>query len=79
MPFYWRNNLEKCFYTTTTGIKIGSCYTPPPPIPNRDEERIQAVMLGIEHDWSPRRTTWYFAYGCFILLFVSALMIWVRP
>ena len=70
--------MEKCFYTTITGIKIGSCYTPPPQRLNRDEERIQAVMIGIEHDWSPRRTAWYIAYAFVVLLTVSALMTWVR-
>ena len=48
--------MEKVYYTTSTGIKIGSCYTPPLRRLNTDEERVQAAMLGIEHDWSLRRT-----------------------
>jgi hypothetical protein len=38
---------------TRTGIVIGSAYVPPPPRPNEDAERIQAILL---HRDQVRRT-----------------------
>ena len=70
--------MEKIFYTTRTGIKIGSLYTPPLRSLNKDEERVQAVILGIEHDWSFRRTFWFAVYCSTVVTFVSILMAWVR-
>jgi len=70
--------MEKVYYTTSTGIKIGSCYTPPLRNLNTDEERVQAAILGIEHDWSLRRTSWFCLYCTSVITFVSVLMSWVR-
>ena len=65
-------------YTTKSGLKIGSYYHQKPRPLNRDEERIQAVLLGIEHDWSPRRTGWFALYCLIVMLAVTFLMTWVR-
>jgi hypothetical protein len=65
-------------YTTKSGLKIGSYYQHKPRPLNRDEERIQAILLGIEHDWSPRRTGWFALYSIVVMVFVTFLMTWVR-
>jgi len=70
--------LDNVFYTTKTGIKIGSCYTPPLRQLNAEEEHIQAVLLGIESDWSLRRMFWFAVYCSSVMTFVSILMSWVR-
>jgi hypothetical protein len=31
--------------TTKTGLRIGSRYTPPPPLPSADEEWLQRILL----------------------------------
>jgi len=38
-------------YTTKTGVRIGSRYTPGPPHPTADEEALQALLLNLR----PRR------------------------
>jgi hypothetical protein len=65
-------------YTTKSGLKIGSYYHQKPRQLNRDEERIQAILLGIEHDWSPRRTGCFALYSIAVMSFVTFLMTWVR-
>ena len=65
-------------YTTKSGLKIGSYYHQKPRQLNRDEERIQAILLGIEHDWSPRRTGCFSLYCVAVMIFVTVLMTWVR-
>jgi len=65
-------------YTTKSGLKIGSYYHQKPRPLNRDEERIQAILLGIEHDWSPRRTGLFALYCLVVMLAVTFLMTWVR-
>jgi len=65
-------------YTTKSGLKIGSYYQLKPCPLNRDEERIQAILLGIEHDWSPRRTGWFSLYCVAVIIFVTVLMSWEK-
>ena len=76
--FYLKEIMKTPCYTTKSGLKIGSYYQLKPRQLNRDEERIQAVLLGIEHDWSPRRTGWFSLYCLSIMLVVTFLMAWVR-
>jgi hypothetical protein len=65
-------------YTTKSGLKIGSYFQHKPRQLNRDEERIQAILLNIEHDWSPRRTSWFCLYCVIVMLAVTFLMTWVK-
>ena len=54
-------------YTTKTGVQIGIRYKRPPPPMYRDEERLQAALLGIK---SPRfpSLAWFLIAALFCYL-----------
>jgi len=53
---------------TSTGVLIGVYYTPVKPCEmSREEEFWQAVLLGIEGEYSPRRIARFMGYACFLI------------
>lgn len=58
-------------YKTRTGVEIGLLYTPPPPQMTRDEERIQAALLG-------DRGLWHFTeLGWMTILGTAGTVLWL--
>ena len=58
-------------HVTCTGVQIGINYIPPrKDTSTHEEEHWQAVMLGIEPDWSQRRVVRAAVYVVFLLSFV---------
>lgn len=56
-------------YTTKAGVQIGIRYQPPKPGMYRDEELVQAALLGIKRPRVPRLTFVAIAVvGCYLLL-----------
>ena len=53
---------------TRTGVLIGVYYTPIKPHQMTQEEEFwQAVLLGIEGEYSPRRIARFMGYACFLM------------
>lgn len=58
-------------HVTSTGVQIGVNYIPPrKSTVTHEEEHWQAVMLGIEPDWSQRRIIRFVGYIMFVMSFV---------
>lgn len=56
-------------YTTKSGVQIGIRYQPPRPGMYRDEELVQAAMLGLKRPKVPRLVFVVMAVvGCYLLL-----------
>lgn len=49
------NSSRPICYTTRTGIKIGSRYEPPLPLPSHEEEIIQNMLLEDDSPWAWRK------------------------
>lgn len=63
-------------YVTTTGVQVGVNYVPPrKDLTTEEEEHWQAVMLGIEPDWSQRRILRFVGYIVFVMSFIL-IMFW---
>ena len=67
---------HRLYYTTKSGLKIGSCYQRPLPELNHDEEIIQKVLLGI--DPTNRRFKFWFTMYCMVLAFIFMMLSTVR-
>jgi hypothetical protein len=58
-------------HVTKSGVQIGVNYIPPrKDLTTKEEEHWQAVMLGIEPEWSQRRIARAAVYIVFVLSFV---------
>lgn len=58
-------------YVTNTGLQVGVNYIPPrKDLTTPEEEHWQGILLGIEPDWSQRRTIRFVGYILFVMSFV---------